>query len=179
MRSGDLSRFNAIVLPDQNASRIMSGHIVGTMPEEYTGGIGPEGTANLKRFVEQGGTLIAMDHATDYAIDQLGLPVRNVLRNLDSQQFYIPGSLVRIDVENDDPIAFGMRPDATAFFVESQAFSVIPPAGEGERHADRDVDVLARYAQHDLLASGWELGANQYLAGRAAALLADFTRWIS
>ena len=176
VRSGDLSRFDAIVLPDQNAGRIMSGHIAGTMPEEYTGGIGPEGTANLKRFVEQGGTLIAMDHATDYAIDQLGLPVRNVLRNLDSQQFYIPGSLVRIDVENDDPIAFGMRPEATAFFVESQAFSVIPPAGEGERRADRNVDVMARYAQDDLLASGWELGANQYLAGRAAALRAPTGR---
>lgn len=167
---GDLSGFHAIVLPDQDAERIMGGHVAGTMPEQYTGGVGPEGAANLKRFVEGGGTLVAMDHATDFAIDQLGLPVRNVIRNLDETQFYIPGSLIGIDVENADPIGFGVQPKASAFFVESQAYSVIPPASEGDKAAQRNVDVVARYASENLLVSGWELGAARHLAGRAAVV---------
>ncbi|MCH7682366.1 MAG: hypothetical protein IIB35_01465 [Gemmatimonadetes bacterium] len=65
LRTGDLSGFDAIVLPDQDAARILTGHLTGTMPEQYTGGIGAEGTASLKRFVERGGTLIALDHAAD------------------------------------------------------------------------------------------------------------------
>ena len=167
---GDLSEFDAIVLPDQSAGRIMAGHVAGTMPEEFTGGVGPEGAANLKRFVEGGGTLVAMDHATDFAIEQLGLPVRNVVGNLDESQFYIPGSLIRLDVEGTDPIGFGVQQDASAFFVESQAYSVIPPAGEGDQRAERNVDVVARYAQDSPLVSGWELGAQRYLAGRPAVL---------
>jgi hypothetical protein len=171
LRSGNLSRrFDVIILPDQDANRILNGHTPGTIPDEYAGGLSSLGAANLKQFVEDGGTLIAMDHAADFAIDQLGLPVRNVVRNLDSEQFFIPGSLIRLDVDNADPVAAGVQENAAAFFVESQAFSIIPPAAEGDQRASRNVDVVARYAADDLLMSGWELGAERYLAGRAAVL---------
>jgi hypothetical protein len=140
------------------------------MPEQYTGGVGAEGTASLKRFVEGGGTLIALDHAADFAIEQFGLPVQNVVRGLESGQFFIPGSLMRITVDTGDPLGVGMQEEAAAFFVESQAFSVVPPAGEGDMRTARDVDVVARYAADDLLVSGWELGAAQHLAGRGAVV---------
>ena len=170
LRTGDLSEFDAIVLPDQDAARILTGHLTGTMPEQYTGGIGAEGTASLKRFVERGGTLIALDHAADFAIEQFGLPVRNVVRGLGSDQFFIPGSLMRITVDTGDPLGVGMQEEAAAFFVESQAFAIVPPAGEGDMRTARDVDVVARYAADDLLISGWELGAAQHLAGRGAVV---------
>jgi hypothetical protein len=171
LRAGDLSRrFDVIILPDQDASRILNGHTSGTIPDEYAGGVGAQGTANLRQFVEEGGTLIALDHAADFAIDQLGLPVRNVVRNLDSEQFFIPGSLIRLDVDGSDPVAAGVKEDAAAFFVESQSFSIIPPAAAGDQRASRDVDVIARYASDNLLLSGWELGADRYLAGRPAVL---------
>ena len=48
LRTGDLSEFDAIVLPDQDAARILTGHLTGTMPEQYTGGVGAEGTASLR-----------------------------------------------------------------------------------------------------------------------------------
>ncbi len=170
LRTGDLSSFDAIVLPDQDAAEILTGHLTGAMPEQYTGGVGAEGTASLKRFVEGGGTLIALDHAADFAIEQFGLPVQNVVRGLESGQFFIPGSLMRITVDTGDPLGVGMQEEAAAFFVESQAFSVVPPAGEGDTRAARDVDVVARYAADDLLVSGWELGAAQHLAGRGAVV---------
>lgn len=170
LRTGDLSEFDAIVLPDQDAARILTGHLTGTMPEQYTGGIGAEGTASLKRFVERGGTLIALDHAADFAIEQFGLPVRNVVRGLGSDQFFIPGSLMRITVDTGDLLGVGMQEEAAAFFVESQAFAIVPSAGEGDLRTARDVDVVARYAADDLLMSGWELGAAQHLAGQGAVV---------
>jgi hypothetical protein len=57
VREGDLSRFDAIVLSDQSPRSILHGHRPGTMPPEYTGGIGLEGTLALKEFVEAGGLL--------------------------------------------------------------------------------------------------------------------------
>ena len=60
-------RFDAIVIPDQTAQQIAQGHRAGTMPPEYCGGSGDKGAAALKEFVEQGGTLILFNHASDYA----------------------------------------------------------------------------------------------------------------
>ncbi|HEV7699177.1 MAG TPA: M14 family zinc carboxypeptidase, partial [Pyrinomonadaceae bacterium] len=51
-------RPGAIIFPDQSPNQILNGYAKGTMPDEYTGGVGKEGVANLKKFVEAGGTLV-------------------------------------------------------------------------------------------------------------------------
>src|SRR5690606_14238874 len=77
IRREDLTRNDAIVLPDQSAGEILNGHAPGTMPPRYVGGLGVEGAAALKRYVERGGTLVALDGASDFVIRQFGLPLRN------------------------------------------------------------------------------------------------------
>ncbi|SVC03078.1 uncharacterized protein METZ01_LOCUS255932, partial [marine metagenome] len=52
VRSGDLSRFDVIILPSQNATAIEKGHSAEDMPERYTGGLGLEGATALQSFVE-------------------------------------------------------------------------------------------------------------------------------
>ena len=76
--SSDLSQFDVIVLPDQEAEAILNGHAPSTMPDEFVGGMGLSGALALKRFVEGGGTLVALDGASDFAIEQFGLPIENV-----------------------------------------------------------------------------------------------------
>jgi hypothetical protein len=168
VRRGDLSGFDIIVLPDQSAEQILSGHAPGTMPPEYVGGLGVEGALSLKRWVERGGWLLAFDQSSDFAIAQLGLPLRNVVAGLRPQEFFIPGSLVRIRTRPTNPLAYGMPEEAIAFFVGSQSFSVIPPASEGGKKAEREVEVFAEYPREAPLASGWAHGAERYLAGRIA-----------
>ena len=90
-----------------------------TMPDKYTGGIGPEGTLILKQYVENGGKVVALDQASDFLIQQFGLPVRNVVASTPSSSFFIPGSLVRINVETDSEYTFGMQKNAVAYFVLS------------------------------------------------------------
>src|SRR5699024_832685 len=77
MIDNDLSEYNTIILPSQSAKGIMDGYSIQQMPEEYTGGLGLEGTLALKKFVEERGTLIAFDAASEYAINQFGFPLRN------------------------------------------------------------------------------------------------------
>jgi hypothetical protein len=140
------------------------------MPPEYVGGIGVEGAAALKRFVENGGWVYAWDGAADFAISTFGLPLRNIVRNVPPQEFFIPGSLVNLDTKPDSILAAGMPERAIAFFVESQAFSIIPAASEGKQRIERDLEVFASYASKDFLASGWELGGRRFAAGRPAGV---------
>jgi hypothetical protein len=170
IRSGDLSGLDIILFADEEEDRILNGHRAGTMPPEFVGGIGVEGAAALKRYVENGGWVFAWDGAADFAISTFGLPLRNTVRNVRDTDFFIPGSLVRLDTKPSSPLAAGMPEQAIAFFVQSQAFSVIPAASEGKQRIERDIEVFASYASKDFLASGWELGGRRYAAGRAAGV---------
>ncbi len=175
IRSGDLSAYDAIILPNHPGGEILLGAPPGTMPDGYTGGVGAEGAASLERFVRAGGTLIAFDEATDLPIDQFGLPVRNAVAGLPPEEFFIPGSLIRTDVSTGHPFAAGMQPQVAASFSQSRAFSVVrlPRRGEGGAEATPEapeppVDVVARYAREDLLMSGWAMGEERHIAGRPA-----------
>jgi hypothetical protein len=170
IRGGDLSAFDIILFADEGEDQILNGHRAGTMPPEFVGGIGVEGAAALKRYVENGGWVYAWDGAADFAISTFGLPLRNTVRNVAPRDFFIPGSLVHLDTKPASPLAAGMPERAIAFFVHSQAFSVIPGASEGKQRIDRNLEVFASYAAKDFLASGWELGGGRYAAGRAAGV---------
>jgi hypothetical protein len=161
VRAGALNRrFDALILPDQSLEQIVNGHAAGTVPPEYAGGIGAEGVAALKSFVASGGTLVAVDGASELPIRHFGIPVRNALEGVRNTVFYCPGSLLRLDVDVSHPLAAGMPVALAGFFVNGRAFDF---------DAGPSVRPVARYAAKDLLMSGWINGAER-IAGRAAAL---------
>jgi hypothetical protein len=170
IRSGRLDDLDVIVLPSQDRKAILNGHLPGTMPPELVGGVGLEGASALERFVRQGGFLVAIDEAVDFAIEELGLPVKNLAAGKRPGEFYIPGSLLRIEIDPNDPLAYGMPSEGVSFFVNSQVLEIVPPAAEGGRSADRYADAYVHYARTDFLASGWAHGAERYLAGKPAAV---------
>jgi hypothetical protein len=158
IRTGDLSRYHAIILPDQRAESILHGYAPGSRPAELTGGIGLDGMLRLREYVEAGGRLIAFDGASQLLIDQLGLPLRDVVGGLPAEEFFVPGTLIRLEVDPDHPLGWGMPADAAASFVRSSAWEPTAPGS---------VDVVARYGEEDIVLSGWALGEDR-LAGRAA-----------
>ncbi len=163
-RSGRLAeRFDAIVLPDQSPAALRDGHAKGTMPEEYTGGLGEAGGAALRAFVEAGGTLVALDSSAAYAIELLGLPLKNALAGLDSRTFYCPGSILRASVDATQPLAHGLP-------------EILPVWFEGSPAWDADFGtVVARYGEEDPLLSGFLLGGER-LRGKAALVEARVGR---
>jgi hypothetical protein len=164
MRQGGLNaKFDVLILPSQQGNQIINGNAAGTLPAEYTGGMTEAGVRNLKDFVTNGGMLICFDDSCDFAIKQLNLPLRNVLEGLKTSEFYCPGSIVALELDNRNPIAATLTPALPAYFVNSSAFSVA---------ANANVRVVARYAKENVLLSGWLLGEDK-LRGQIA--LADVT----
>jgi hypothetical protein len=155
--------YEAIIIPDQSPKSILEGHKKGTMPDEYTGGLGVEGVKALREFAEQGGTLIFLNRASDFAIEQFKLPVRDVTEGLKRREFYVPGSILRIELDTSHPIAKGMPKESIAWAEESPVFEI-----KSDPLALSRVHVIARYPENsDPLLSGWLLGGDR-IRGKAA-----------
>lgn len=167
VRNGGLrARFDSLILASQNATSILHGIRQGrdasgrrNVPRpEQLGGIALEGLAALETFVREGGTLIAFDGAANLPVEFFPLPVRNILRAPATAQFNCPGSLLRITVDTAHPLAHGMPAEAIAFSTGGHAYEDDSPGDE--------VRVVARYAEKNLLASGW-LSGESAVAGKA------------
>ncbi len=170
-----LGAIDVLLLPDVGKETLEKGEPGGErarfasrLPPDYQGGIGEEGAKKIREWVEKGGTLVALDSSTEYAIDLFELPVRNVLSGIDGDRFSCPGSMLRILVDTDHPLGYGLRAEEAAYFAGSPAFRTAVPDARLERK------VVARYPDHrdDVLVSGYLKGA-ALLARRAAVV--DFT----
>jgi len=138
-----------------------------TIPEEFRpwlGAITPEKTIpQLQKFVEDGGTLLAIGSSTSI-YQYFHLPLQNAATevvkgktvDVTAEKFYIPGSLMRAQVNTESPVAYGMPSKVDVFFDRSPAFRADPDASL------RGVQTVAWYAGGDLLDSGWAWG-QQYL----------------
>src|SRR5438105_82900 len=186
--SGLATKYDAIIIPDQPRNAILNGHRRGTMPEEYTGGLGEKGVRALREFVEQGGTLVCLNRASDFAIEQFKLPVRDIVDGLPRTDFYVPGSILRIELDSSNRITAGMPKESIAWAENSPVFEVlntgsagIPPAMSAQREKQRTADgtsalpanavsvkIIAWYPKDkDPLLSGWLLGGDR-IKGKAA-----------
>ncbi len=192
-----LAGFDTVILASQAASSILHGtrdgefaaerragedriRTVSVQRPQYTGGIGVPGLARLRKFVQDGGTLIALDDATELPIQLFPLPVRNVARaaaatagaeNHAAVPFYSPGSLLRMTVDTAHPLAAGMPKDIVAFSSGGHAFDL--NIGAAYNKGDREVRTVVRFAAANLLASGWVSGERAVL-GKSAMVEARY-----
>jgi hypothetical protein len=164
--AGVTIKYYVILIPDQPARTLLEGYRDGAMPPEYTGGLGPQGVRHLREFVETGGTLVFLNRASNFAIEHFKLPVRNVVGGLPRTDFYVPGSILRIELDTTHPIAQGMPKETIAWAEDSPAFEVTndPQASVPASN----VRIIASYAADKApLMSGWLLGGDK-LKGKAA-----------
>ncbi|MGC2237594.1 MAG: M14 family metallopeptidase [Pyrinomonadaceae bacterium] len=150
--------FDAIILPADSENSIVKGLSAEKYADEFAGGIGEQGVGNLKKFVEAGGKLICFDDSCELVIKQFNLPVKNVLKGLKRNEFYNPGSIVKLNVDTANPLAKGLRREIAAYFIDSSAFEIEDKA---------KVKSIANYAETDALLSGWMLGEKS-LNGKSA-----------
>ena len=169
---GLANRYDALILTDEavpGPPRLPAAGI----PAEYhptTGAITNERTIpRLKEFVENGGTLILMGDSTSIA-GSLGVPVASALvkmnpdastRPLGPEEFYVPGSILRMSVDNGLPLGYGFESTIDVMFDRSPVF--VLPAGQSA--AGR----VAWFAGAAPLRSGWAWG-QAHLEGGVAVV---------
>lgn len=150
--------FDAIILPSQTEREIVEGLRAENYPAELSGGITEQGVENLKDFVEKGGKLICFDDSCELVIKRFNLPVKNVLNGLKRSEFYNPGSVVQLKVDTTNALAKNLGENTAAYFINSSAFEIVDAS---------KVKPVARYADKDVLLSGWVLG-EKYMNGKTA-----------
>ncbi|OAV67201.1 Zinc carboxypeptidase [Bacteroidales bacterium Barb6] len=146
-----------------------------TIPDEYkdrAGNVTADKTVpQLRHFVEEGGTLLAIGGSTDFAY-HLGLPVANALteinpdgsvKKLPSEKFFIPGAVLRVKVDNTAPVAYGIPEELDLIYRNNPVFRLLPEAGQ------KGVNTVAGFSDADPLRSGWAWGQH-YLNGSSAVV---------
>ncbi|MCP5049154.1 MAG: hypothetical protein GY940_18440, partial [bacterium] len=121
-------KYDVVIFPDINRNLIVKGTFSSrfrgsrAIPPEYKGGIGEKGVNALKKLVKEGGTVVLMDSASELGVSDFKLPYTNVLKGVKSGEFSCPGSILRITVDNRDPVGWGMRKENFIYFSDSPAF---------------------------------------------------------
>jgi hypothetical protein len=127
----------------------------------------------LKKFLDAGGSIVTVGSSTGMA-QLLGVPIANYLtergadgvdRPLPREKFYIPGSLMRVTIDNSNPLAYGMPSTADVDFDSSPVFRIVPSAQVRP-------NPVAWYSGTETLDSGWAWG-QAYLDGGTAILDAN------
>ena len=143
------------------------------VPEEYRGWLGHitenKTVPQIQKFVEAGGAVVTIGSSTDLA-ELLGVPIENYLTQIDSdgklhplprEKYYIPGSLLRVNINPDDPLAYGMPSQLDVFFDNSPVFKLLPDAEL------KHTSAVVWFSSAKPLVSGWAWG-QQYLDGGTA-----------
>jgi hypothetical protein len=156
---GDLNdRFDVLIFQDQSPSSILNGFSDEVMPPPYAGGVEREGVEALQAFVENGGRIVTIDEATDFAIDIFDLQIQDAVADLPPEDFYIPGSILHLDLDPDHSISQGVPAENIAWYWRtSRAFEV----NDGRSH------VVGHYGEGDPRMAGWVLG-EEHVAGKPA-----------
>jgi len=174
IKSGEiLKKLDALIIVDINKNTIIDpkpsdskeARFYRPLPEKYEGGISKDGVNQLKSFVKNGGKLITIDSGCQLPIDEFPLPVTNALENVSRSEYNAPGVMLKVNIDTDHPIGWGMPKTAAAFVSRSPAFVTSQPFGDVDR------TIVARYPEEPLLISGWIKG--EKLLQRKAAIV-DF-----
>ncbi|SVC62138.1 uncharacterized protein METZ01_LOCUS314992, partial [marine metagenome] len=156
-------RFDVIILPEMSSSTLIQGLQGPNVRPAYRGGIAAQGVRNLRRFVNNGGTLITLGNAATFAIEHLAVPITNVVSGQPEEAFYCPGSILRVSIDTSHPIGYGMPSEADAMLVGNGGYRI--------SRARRGVDVrtIAQYPNLPLLRSGLLVG-EEHIRGTSAIM---------
>ncbi|MFT4055144.1 MAG: M14 family metallopeptidase [Novosphingobium sp.] len=188
VKAGLTGKYDTIVLPDMSApsksrpgdtapaadfesrykgplASLMDGFSPNQMPAPYAGGIGEDGAKKLKDFVKSGGTLVALNNASDAVIDLFDLPVTNILKDAKADFFFCSGALLQVQLTPGTKMAAGMPLDPIVMFERGPAFEP-KPGFKGE--------VLASYAPTGNPLRSGVLLHPEAIQGKAAAVVVEY-----
>jgi hypothetical protein len=147
------------------------GPVEESIPEEFRGWLGDvtvsETVPQLLRFMEEGGTIMAIGSSIAMGA-HAGLPLSNHLVDRDGgplgeEDYYVPGSVLRVSVDNSRPLAYGVPDEVDVFFSNSPVMRLDAGA------SGADVTPVAWFEGDAPLRSGWAWGQDRLEGGLAMA----------
>ncbi len=167
--AGGLIRdFDVLIFPtgaiSEQDSDLPGASVPRGIPDEFRARWGAvtvsETIPEIRRFIERGGTVVAIGSSTQMAF-HLDLAIESALveklpdgsqRPLQKEQYYVPGSILRVRVDSDNPLAHGIPAGVDVFFDNSPVFKLLPNANLSETKP------VAWFADNKPLRSGWAWG---------------------
>jgi len=145
------------------------------IPEEFKNRVGnitlAKTAPQLRQFVEKGGVVLTVGSSSAGFGKYLNLPIADALtetkpdgteKKISSDKYYVPGSVLRVKVDNTRPIAYGVSEDLDILFSNDPVFRLLPDAKQ------KGVNPIAWFPNAEPLRSGWALGQNYLKDGNAA-----------
>ena len=115
----------------------------------------------ISDFVSAGGTLVTFNRASTSAMTALGFGVANATTGKTRSEFFVGGSVLKVNVDTTQRVMAGMDAESGVFFDSGPVFDVAPGF---------KATVLAKYQDTGSpLMSGYLLG-EKFMNGKAAAL---------
>ena len=170
LKKGELKKkYDIIILPDDNLSTMTGENMSDyakkrweSSPPEFRSGFGKKGVDALKEFVQAGGTLLTFGNAGELPIKEFKLPIRNVVENISSKEFWAPGSTLKLDIDTNNHFAYGMPENGLVLFVgNNDVYQVLTSK------KNHFVERIATYVDRDIMQSGWLIGED-VIANKAA-----------
>jgi len=173
------TKFDVIILPNTSASILKEGKqkrnnllIPSDYPTEYTKGMGSKGVENIIKFINDGGIAISWEASTELfegtlsinqpnSKEEFVLPFRNVGDAIEKLGVKCPGSLIRIKLNNESPITWGLGKEIGIFYRGKPAFTTQIP------NLDMDRRIIGYFGDDNLLISGY-LKGEEFLAKKSA-----------
>jgi hypothetical protein len=155
--STPLDRFNVLIVPETQSAALVAA-------------LGRNGVERIRNWVQDGGTLITIGQATDFARDSSALGLIRLRSWYQTEAgrgatpFSVPGAIFRLTLDTDYWLRAGYSSDELPILVNSSRIYLEP---DGPPNANRRV--VARYAPKDALLSGhaWE-ESKERLPGKVA-----------
>jgi len=161
LRNGNPSeKFDVIIFPDMGGQQIIAGQTGANVPEQYRGGIEESGLKGLQAFLEGGGSVITLGRSSTLLIDKFAAPFKDGLQGTKREEFFCPGSVLRVLVDNANPIGYGLKEDVDSYFAGAMA---LEPVSSAKLQANN----VVRYPKDNILRSGWLTGES-FLANKIA-----------
>ncbi|MDH3735235.1 MAG: M14 family metallopeptidase, partial [Gemmatimonadota bacterium] len=151
-----------------------------TVPDEWRARMGSVSAAetgpSLQEFLGDGGTIVTIGGSTRFGRG-LGLALDDHLEGVSREEYYVPGSILQVSIDEDALVATGMSSPLMVSFNNSPVFR---PDEMSDSHEDGAVRPLAWFDQDAPLRSGWAWGQEKLNGGvtMAEATVGDGTLYL-
>ncbi len=168
--SADLSAYDMIIFPSSSKSALLGGtagagsYYMSYYAPEYTKGMGKDGLQKLMKWFEDGGKIISWGSSTALfegkqtvtrkngkttTKENFTLPFHDISSSLAEKGLYVPGSLVRVELNPGMPVSEGMLSSVGVFSRGRPVFATSLPPFDSDRR------VMGTYPEENILMSGY------------------------